>query len=328
MPTVKENYIRALNHQKPYWVPDSTTGICRPGFSDDYEKGPIGGGYDAFGVRWVCPNSGAGAPIPAPGEFLLKDITEWNKVVKFPDVDAIDWRRYADTALINYDKETQFLEFGSGNGPYERLGALMGFEEALIAMYEEPEAAYDLIGAITDYKIKVAEKVAKYYKADAFTIYDDIATEQHPFMAPETYRNLIKPHHKRLFDAVRNLGMYPIQHTCGKADMLIEDFIEAGAQAWSAVQPTNDIEGILQKYGDRFTIIGGYNTNGAPGYSMDEEIIRAEVRRCYDTYGKYNSYIFFGFLLVNSSDPNARNIAMIPMADEAVKYGRKLAGIA
>ena len=61
--------------------------------------------------------------------------------------------------------------------------------------------------AITDYKIEIVKKAAQYFKPDFFTSFDDVATERGLFMSPGVYRELIKPHHKRLNDAVKAYGM-------------------------------------------------------------------------------------------------------------------------
>jgi uroporphyrinogen-III decarboxylase len=304
--TPKENYLRALRHEETEYTPCGILDSASIGFTDDFEKGPRGGGYDAFGVKWITPLSGGGASIPDNSAFLLEDVREWKKKVTIPDLDAIDWAAKAekDFAALKIDRNQVAFSYGCGNGPYERLGALMGFENALIAMVEEPEATMELLDAITAYKIKLAEKVAIHYKADAFTNFDDIATERNLFMSPELYRKLIKPQHKKLNNALINLGIIPIQHTCGKADLLIEDYIETDAAAWSSVQPTNDIKAALDKYGSRICLEGGYNSNGIPGMSdASPEVIEQEVIRCYKEYGKKRGYIFWGFITVDSLDP-------------------------
>lgn len=325
--TQKENYLKVLNHEKPEFIPCAQIATLQVGFGGNggmitFEKGPEGGGYDGFGVRWVCPPSGSGQPIPAPGEFILdsETVVDWKKLVKFPDIAHFDWEEAARVELALGDPNTQAVDFGSGNGPYERLGSLMGFEEALIAMACEPEATQELLDAITDFKIQTIEYVAKYYHADLFTNFDDIATERNLFMSPEMYCDMIKPCHKRINDAARAYGMIPIQHTCGKSDSVVKDMIETGAAAWQAVQPTNDIRAILEEYGDQFTIIGGYDTNGKPGRSdATEEEVREEVRRCFRDYSDLPGYIFFGFFIVNSLDPHAMYRAMAPLVDEAAK---------
>lgn len=321
--TPKENILAVLNHQKREWIP-SFYDMLVTGFASSpgpaFEKGP---GLDGFGLNWVTPASGGGAPIPEPCKFLLdsETIVDWKNIIHFPDVDAYDWKTEAEKSLAKGNPEIQAVDFGSGNGPFERMAALMGFEEALMAMAEEPEATFDLLNAIADYKIKVAERVHEYIHADTFTNYDDIATERDLFMSPDTYRQLIKPVHTKMYKAVRDMGMIPIQHTCGKADRLIQDFIETGVAAWTSVQPTNDIEGMLQKYGDQICLMGGYNSNGSPAREdVTDEEVEIEVKRCMDTYGKYDSYIFFGFRTVNSLDPAVKAAAYGTIIRSAVKY--------
>lgn len=330
----RENFIMAMDHKKPVWTPINFVDNAEVGFALGpgpwFEKGPIGGGYDGFGVRWLNPTSGGGAPIPAPNESILdsENIQDWKKIVKFPNVNDFDWADYAKAELAPYDRKEVAIDFGSGNGPYERLAALMGFEEALIALHEEPEACYELMGAIVDYKIQVIEKVAKYYKADYFTNYDDVATEKGPFMSPSTFRALIKPQTKRMFDAVKAYGMQPIQHTCGYAEQFIEDFIDIGAQAWTSVQPTNDIVKLIQKYGDKITIMGGFDTNGRAAQvdATDEEIIK-EIHRTIDTYGPLGSFIFLGYKLSESIDPDVIMAEGIRVMGAAMEYSLKVAGI-
>jgi len=319
----KEDYWKVLNHETPDRVPGFFASAHLAGFGrlpgPTFDRGPLGGGYDGFGVRWVSPSSGAGAQIPAPGEFILKDVTKW-KEINFPDLDVFDWESSAATDMNDVNRDEKVIDFGSGNGPFERLASLMGFEEALIALFEEPEACNDFFTALTDFKTKVAEKVVKYYNPDCFTYYDDIATERGLFMSPATYRELIKPHHKRLCQAVINLGMKPIYHCCGRAEDIVEDMIDCGYEAWTSVQASNDISTILEKYGDRLAIIGGYDTNGRPGAAdASEEEVRTEVRRCFEEYGKYKGYVFWGVIIRNTLNIKEWVDALMPLIDESVK---------
>lgn len=317
--------MKAICHEKTEYVPCWVVACKTVGFGEKngiwFEKGLDGEGFDAFGVEWHSPASGGGAAVPDTTHFILEDITDWKEIVTFPDVDAFDWEKKAETELAGYNPDAQWIDYGLGNGVYERLAALMGFEEALIALYTEPEACYELMEAVTDYKIKVVEKVARYYKADFFTNYDDIATDNALFMSPETYRTLIMPHHKRLNDAVRNAGMIPILHCCGNAQEAVEDFIASGVEAWTSVQPVNDINGILEKHGDKITLIGGYDTNGAPGHgTSSDEVVYEEVERCLTEYGDSRSFVFFGHRLVNSLDPMEKMNGMRPIFEAYFKY--------
>lgn len=323
MTSLKENYLLAMNHKPTHFTPCALTDNFTAGILFTAERGPVGGGVDGFGVRWVSPPSAAGGVLPAPGEFLLDEIGNWKKM-KIPDLKSYDWEGMAATELANYNRDEKPLEIISTNCIFERLAALMGFENALLSMHTDPDDVYEFLGVLTDYKVEVAKYYAKYYKPDMFTWFDDIATERVLFMSPDTYRKLIKPHHTRLCREIRNLGVIPIQHTCGKADDIVQDMIDVGAAAWSAVQATNDIEGIIQKHGDEFTIVGGFNSNGPPGWEdAPEDIIRAEVRRCLGTYGKYGkAYIFTGSPLRSGTVTDAAISieARRPVIEEVLAY--------
>lgn len=339
MITPKENFLNVIMHKDPVWTPSYIIDCAICGFGSlpgpSFEKGPIGGGYDGFGLRWIAPESGGGAPIPAPNEHILTsdDIVNWREYVTFPDLAAFDWESYAAKDLAGFDgkgidRNRVALDYGCGNGPFERLAALMGFEEALLAMALEPDATLELIEAIVDWKIEVIPYVKKYINPDTFTNYDDVCTEKGPFMSVDMFRKMIKPGTKRLYDAVKEAGMIPIQHTCGFAEPFVEDFIEMGAECWTSVQACNDIDRLLTQYGDRLTFMGGWDSNGpaAMPEATDEEIEK-EVHRCFDEYGNRRGFIFFGFRTSNSLDPQVIASENARIFKYSVPYAYQKAGI-
>jgi hypothetical protein len=98
----------------------------------------------------------------------------------------------------------------------------------------------------------------------------------------------------------------------------VEDYIETDAAAWDTVQPTNDLAAILDKYGDRFCLEGGFDSNGKPGRpDATIEDIKAEVERCFREYGSKRGYIFSALLLssVGSKDAGAKSQAAVETAN-------------
>jgi uroporphyrinogen-III decarboxylase len=118
----------------------------------------------------------------------------------------------------------------------------------------------------------------------------------------------------------------PLFHCCGHAEAIVEDMIDCGWAAWTSVQISNDIEGLIEKYGDRIGFIGGYDTNGpAASTTATHEQIVTEVKRCLDTYGKYHKgYCFFGFRYVDSLDPEVLGACMGEIVQVAIEYGFEL----
>jgi hypothetical protein len=317
----RENMLAILTHQDHDHVGNFFTDICGTGGSlETFENGPAGGGYDGWGLKWAATATGMGQGLPAPGSALLHNIEDWKKAVKFPNLDEFDWEGQAKAQLAKFDPKNQIQEYGMWNGQFLRMAHLMGFEECLIALVEDPEASYEFLEAITDYKIRLAEYVVKYFKPDVICTYDDVATERGPFMSPGTYRRLIKPLHKKFNDAVTAMGVMPNLHVCGKCDILVPDFLEEGPHAWEVCQPENDLIGLQKTLGSKLAFFGGYDSFG-PLSQKDpsEEELRASVREAIDKYAPGGNYAFFGFLMFTDMGLSLR--CMGTLADEAFKYG-------
>ncbi len=330
----KENYLNFLHHKPTTLIPNFFVGNKAMGFGvingPAIEKGDqFGDRMDGFGIKWEYPSTGGGAAIPDCNYTVMDDVTEWREKVTIPDPSKFDWKAdYERECKMNGapDREKEVVEFGFGNGVFERLAALMGFEDALIALASEPEETYALLEAITDYKVASLDYIIDAYHPDTITYFDDVATERSLFMSPDTYRKIIKPHHKRFAQECLKRGIIPIYHCCGHAEAIVEDMIDCGWAAWTSVQPSNDICSLVETYGDRFGFSGGFDTTGLPSREdAPPEVVEAEVKRCLDTYGKYHKgYCFFGFRYVNSLDPAEVGAAMAPIAQTAVEYGFEL----
>lgn len=285
-------------------------------------------GYDGYGVYQEPTESGDGAYTPAYGiPPVLTDVTEWKSQVKFPDYSIFsedDWKQSAAEMEARIDRREYVIDAFSLRGMFERMHALMGFEDAMIALLEEPEACYDLAGAIADHKIRQIEYVAKYYKPDYFTYLDDYAHKSGLFMSKQTFRTIFKPHLKRIVDAVHASGMIFRQHCCGKMEDLFEDFLELGITAFDPVQPYNDIPAMKEKAKGKAGILGGLDVqNVVDMENATEEDIRAEVRRCINEYGEGGGYMVYGSSIYMRNEKQRQPGGRIwTVIDECKKFGK------
>ena len=97
--------------------------------------------------------------------------------------------------------------------------------------------------------------------ADILRFGDDLGMDSGPFMSPEIYRDIFKPHHTRLNDYVhKNSQMKTFIHSCGSIYKLLPDMIEAGYDILNPIQ-TNcvgmDPVTLKKEFGNDITFWGG-----------------------------------------------------------------------
>ncbi len=296
----KENLLDFYWHRPikimPLTGPGEATVYPVNGFEErpPYDKG----GVDWFGGQWEYMEA-AGAPAPDCSVHLLEEICHGREKVGFPDLDAWDWERAVKLdAVDEIDREANLVDVVVLIGLWERLHVLMGFEEALCALLEEPEEVGAFFDALVDHKIKLIEKLAEYYKPDAITFHDDWGTQTGPFFSPDTWRTLIKPRQKRIIDAAHAHGIAFIQHSCGKYDEIIPEFPEIGVDVLQCMD-INDIGAALAKTGDAMSYL--VSVHSQEFFAEDSagvltpERVRDTVRSEFEEWGATGRYAPFIF---------------------------------
>jgi len=247
-------------------------------------------------------------------EHLLRDITSWRNVLPDIDLSKIDWE--ADAALIRSRVPDDKLIVYGGGPVWEQLHYMMGFEAALMSLLIEPDAVSECLNALADFWIDALRRMCRYLKPDMVVFAEHMATAKGPLMSPATYREIIKPVHKRMFGAALELGAITEIHCDGYIEPLLPDFVEIGVMSLQPFQVFNDINRLKEEY--KITAFGGWDCFGRgnqPGATEDE--VRASVRLAMDSYSPGYRY---AFLQAGSTPRYAQNLEWL--ADEARTYGR------
>lgn len=320
MLTEKENYLRLLNGECPEWIPMYSFGKM-PGMDWDPPSCMVeptilcehrinGGGLDHWGVEYIDSKETKGAIMPKTWDYLLTDITKWRDVIKAPSLEGIDWERMAkesvERSMVNREKSA--VAFNLHIGYFQNLMAFMGFEEGLMALYEEPEEVKALLEYLTDFYCEVSEKIIDYIKPDVLTMMDDSASWNSPFISPEMYREFFLPCYDRQAKFGRDRGIPITFHNCGKCEDFIDDMMSIGVTAWDPAQTCNDLKGIKAKYGNKFALMGGWD---ARGRLLDDDVSDEEIRQSLidqiNDLAPGGGYAFCGGFM--GSDPNDPVIA-------------------
>ena len=336
MPTLSklENYKRALRGETPEYVPSMMdTGVMfGVPLSMDADLGLMIGGwpegeirYDIFGVPYQTSTHAMGGALPAPGKFILEDITKWRDVIKRPEViDQIDWQLCADKDLPTIDTSTMLFQGGPavGNGYFELLCSFMGFDMGLIACLEEPDEVKALVNFLCDMNVEITKNFLHYYKPEGWFMADDIAHDRAPFISLEVFLDIFEPVWRRAAAPAKEAGIHASHHNCGKLDEFIPYIIDMGFDSWNPAEPQNDLIAIQEKYPGQLLIQGGFAGNGIVSWpDTTEEQIRAYTKQQLDLLAPRGQYAFGGFVMGPVGDEETgRRIFWINDEFEKLRY--------
>ena len=302
MQTAKQAMLAILKGEKADFIPEAYStmkDVVYPGerFIDLKNFDPYGTGPDAWGVMWTNqgPNPMIDGNTVAKDFRLFEDVADWKKYVKFPKfskfVLKMIFKNMQKGMGVNRDEHVVSCLLLSG--AFERVNQMVGFENALCAFYECPDEMKELLNAIADYKIKCIELAHKTLKPDVIHMHDDWGTNDNMFFSPDIWREFIKPIEKRYADKIHELGMIYIHHSCGHIEQIIPDLVEIGVDAINPMMISNDLDTLMEKYGDKITFCGGIDSQTMEIEATPEAVTR-EVRKAMDKYankGRYLPYI-------------------------------------
>lgn len=293
--TPKENLLETLKFAKghPACLCNSYT-MCK-GISGDPCFKLIRGNrirgtesYDVWGTKILFPKDApAAVPHVTEENQVIKDITEWKKYVKVPDLlgkCSEGW----EAAIANeqaIDHENYLTMVVMGTGIFEQLHMLMTFEETLMNMLMEPEAMQELIDVICEYRLTYMKLIVEHLHPDLIVSHDDWGAKNSMFMSPEVWRNLFKEPYRKLYTYLHENNVIVMHHADSFLEPIVEDMAEIGIDIWQGVLPSNNIKALSERVGDRMLLMGGIDSV-IDRADVTEEEIRTETRRACNEYGE------------------------------------------
>jgi uroporphyrinogen-III decarboxylase len=295
MLTKKQNFLETIRGGKPdrFVNQYEFLNIC---FAGD----PITGAFPmampgqeakiAWGVtyRWQEGQPG-GFPVHDAEHKVLKDITKWKDVVHPPKTDypAAAWEP-AIAAMEKVDREEGYATLFVAPGIFEECHSLMGIDDALAALYEEPEHMKELIKVITDYEMNLAAELCKYLKPQAIFHHDDWGSHRSSFMSPEMFDEFYLPSYKQIYGYYKSHGVEIIcHHSDSYAANLVPEMIEMGIDVFQGCVTTNNVPELVKKYGGKISFMGDLDNGVLDKADWTPELVRSEVERACRTNGKH-----------------------------------------
>lgn len=199
---------------------------------------------------------------------------------------------------------------------------LRGFGDWMKDLYKNRDFMERLLDGIAACWIGVAENALDRVgdKVDIVFFGDDLASQLAPLFDPAIYRALIKPHHRRMIQAIKaKADVKVLYHSCGAVSTMIDDLIDIGVDALNPVQVTAkdmEAERLKAEFGTRICFWGGINSQQVLPFGAPDEV-RREVRRMIDVMAADGGFVLNSVHNIQN-DVSAENV--VAMFDEARSY--------
>ena len=155
--------------------------------------------------------------------------------------EPVFWTTLREQALAQRASSDRALMIVCGCNLFEWGTFLRRMDNFLMDIYTEPDAVRKLLDALMERHLALLARVcaAVGVVCDILRFGDDLGMDSGPFMSPEVYRRLFKPHHARLCAFVHTHSrMKTFLHSCGSLYEIMPDLIEAGFDVINPVQTT------------------------------------------------------------------------------------------
>jgi hypothetical protein len=285
-----------------------------------------------------------------PSGRMPKDGYFFDTIVRQEPIDeaALDPREFVEQSYSLYsDEDMRFLETESTrlyrDTEYSLVGNFAGGNFGDIAFVPGPDIPYPkgirdpeewyvsiisrrgYIEEIFRLQLEVGMKNLEMYRQAVGDRIDvvvisgtDFGSQNGPFIAPQTYREIFKPLHKTVNDWVHaHTPWKTFYHTCGSIVPFLDDFAEAGVDILNPVQISAAgmaPELLKDRYGKKFTFWGGaVDAQHTLAFGTPGEV-GEEARRNVRVFGKGGGFVFNNVHNIQATVPTENIVALFEAA--------------
>ncbi len=261
---------------------------------------------------------GYGQPIRLPlAGASLREIHDY----AWPDPAWMDVSQIRSEAMAS---DRQFAILGGDWSPFWHDAIdLLGMEELLLKMHDEPALVDALLQHIVDYYFEVSRRIfdAAADAMDIFFIGNDFGSQFGPLVGPDLFARFLLPHLQRLIDLGHAYGLKVQLHCCGGFAPLLPMMIQAGLDAVHAVQPSclgMDLAKLKAEFGRQIVFNGAIDSHRAliQGTPDSVRVTTREVLRIMMPGGGYVAGASHDYILEETPVDN-----VLAMSDAVREFG-------
>lgn len=224
-------------------------------------------GYDTVSfeqlITSICPGSGA---LYSHSEPVIKTLDDYKK---YP------WNALSDLFFQEYEDDFQALQEvmpenmklvgGPGNGIFETVQDLCGYEALCYISIDEPDMYAGMFESVANIMFQIWERFLKKF-SDLCCVGrfgDDLGYRSQTLLSVQDIKKHLIPQYKRIVDLIHSYNKPFILHSCGNIFSIMDDLINV---AGINVKHSNE-DGIapfkvwIEKYGNQIGNFGGVDAD-------------------------------------------------------------------
>jgi uroporphyrinogen decarboxylase len=270
---------------------------------------PEGTTFDAWGIgTWAGGAEGTyERSFPPLHEALTLD-----EIIAYPSP-HLDTSGVAERVATYHDRG--YPVAGYAGSIYEWSWWLRGMAPFMMDLLAEPEIAQAILDKVTGFTTALALESAR-LGIDVLCCYDDAGMQTGMQIAPELWRNFIKPYWARVITTVHTV--YPdaifFLHSCGDISPIVPDIIEVGFTILHPIQPEcMDVRAVKALYGDRLVPCATLGAQQCMAFGTPEDVAR-EVARLKREVGYDNRCLFCPSNMIQPETPWENILAFVEAA--------------
>jgi len=230
------------------------------------------GFFENLGYDTVSFEGWASAAMPGSGalgnhqEGVIKTREDFNNYPwdEVPDIFFNMYSKYYE-ALRKQMPQGMAAIGGIGNGIFECVQEIVGFEPLCLIKGDDEELYADLFAKAGDMLVAIWERFLPQY-GDIYCVCrfgDDLGFRSATLLSPGDIREHIIPQYKRIIDIIHGYNKPFLLHSCGNIDAIMEDLISvAGINAKHSNEDViAPFSYWINEYGKRIGNFGGLDTD-------------------------------------------------------------------
>jgi uroporphyrinogen decarboxylase len=286
--------------------------------------------FDEFGIGWRMPVEGG----------LYYDMFEHPLSGDISDVDLDDHHlpnllapeRFSDLrteGLKVIQKENRGLIIGNiSGGIFELYTWNRGYKEGYTDWVTFPSLVNRLLNQFVDLQIAYWDKIFTLMQGiplDVIHMADDMAGQTSMLISPGSYRRVLKPLHKKMFDFIHTHSKAKIFfHSCGSIRSIIPDLIDVGVDILNPVQVSArdmDSADLKREFGKEVVFWGGgVDTQNAFDERHTPQEVCDDVKQRLDDLMPGGGFVFSTIHNIQGNVPPENIMAMWETLQKFGKY--------